>query len=262
MFYERIDMKIKLLNHLREYIEWDNNSILTLDYDIDLYISDTLPQAWLLARPYDEKKFENIDFYNMVNCANGKWLEPTNDSEGYSIILATKGIEFENIIGNFAHEFQHCVDYISSVKKYGENRENMYCASFARWSEFRAEYTRTRVNAYLNKNKLKNEEMAFEYFTGFLGHKTADALAGLMRSDTADDKMYYISRYMGCQRAVRNLSEIYSPHPVFQRWHLTPDFITDNYGYAFFYLENTWGKMNIHDLYKEDEKYLELKRML
>ena len=31
-------MKIKLLNHLREYIEWDNNSILTLDYDIDLYI--------------------------------------------------------------------------------------------------------------------------------------------------------------------------------------------------------------------------------
>jgi len=257
-----VAMKTKLIKFLKDYIEWDNNSILVLDDDINLYIADTLPQAWLLARPYDKKKFENNNFYNMVNCTNGKWLEPTNSNEPYSVILASKNYSFENILCTFAHELQHCMDYITSVEHFGENKENMYCDSFAHWSEFRAEFTRTRVNAYLNKNNLKNGKTAFKFFTEFLGYKTSDALVGLVKSDTADEKMYYISRYMGCQRAVRNLSDIYCPNPVFQLWNLTPDFITDKYGYGFFYLENTWENIKVHDLYKHDKEYLELKRIL
>ncbi len=83
----------------------------------------------------------------------------------------------------------------------------------------------------------------FKILAEILGSWSADCVEGLVQSKEPEEKLYFLSRYIGASRAIRNLSiEYLSDAQAFQCWLLTPTYITEKYGYVF-YIANEWDNL-------------------
>ena len=70
-------------------MEWESQSFNNWE-SIDIFVADTLSEAWVMARQQDKAEFDDEQFKRMVDGANGKWLKKNNVSDTYKIILSTK----------------------------------------------------------------------------------------------------------------------------------------------------------------------------
>lgn len=83
----------------------------------------------------------------------------------------------------------------------------------------------------------------FKILAEILGSWSADCVEGLVQSKEPEEKLYFLSRYIGASRAIRNLSiEYLSDAQAFQLWLLTLTYITEKYGYVF-YIANEWDNL-------------------
>lgn len=226
----------------RAYIPFeivDDNQIRILGETVRIYIANSLSDAWVKAYPDYEAEFANDKrFKEYVDAANGKWLEPKGDSDFYSILLSTsKNETTDEIMRVFVHELQHCYDFIRSLHNYHEKGKIGLPESnkqFSLWSEFNAKYTDTVISFMIDRSMC-----TFEGFAEYLGLSAADSVHGMIKKDNRE---YFLSRYLGVQRAVRDMSDIYATSPAFQVWSLTPSYIEEAFP-SNFYLANDFQEM-------------------
>ena len=248
--------KEDLVSEFKKYLEWENESFENWE-KVEVFIADTLSRAWLMARPNDNEIFCDEEFKRMVDSANGKWLEKQHENDSYKIILSTKyHNSLRGLTRSFVHEMRHCLDYQNAVKNlpFEEYRPgNKY---YNDWSEFRAVYYHTRYDFLAKMQKGPHTDGIFGILAEILGNNAADATMGLMRSvNDLKDTLYFISRYVGASRAVRNLNmEIGLGAQAFHLWHLTPQYIIEKFGYVF-YLGNEWDDIKICDLNASPKTY-------
>ena len=229
-----------IITRFEDYLEKEDHQIVAAyqGYEaVELYVSPTLADAWLMARPDEEKKFENSQFFSRVNAANGKWLEPREPGEPYKIILE-EGDNFciERLVKTYVHELRHVLDYMRATADMPFSQRRPGNLFFNQYSEYNAEKSATRylAHTWLEERKM---ESSFDCLSAILGILTADAVHGAINSKTIHDVTYYIARYLGAQRAIRDLSDDVAPSHAFHLWHLTPLFFEESYG-SIFYLAN------------------------
>ena len=89
----------------------------------------------------------------------------------------------------------------------------------------------------------------FDILAELLGKSSADATTGLISSENnLHDTLYFISRYIGAARAVRNINmEKAVDAEVFHLGTMTPQYVTEKFG-PVFYLGNEWDATEICDL--------------
>ena len=214
---------------------------------VEIYTGDTLSDAWISARPDEKGKFEDEEFKTFVNEANGKWLEKRNQEEPYKIILScASSLSIEEITKTYIHELVHILDYSRATKDVVFSRTKPGGLYFRRYSEYNAEKVATR---YMAKNWISRYSNLhpFDCLAAVLGILSADAVHGAINSTTIEDVTYYIARYLGAQRAIRNLSMEIVPSPAFHLWTLTPSHLSETYG-SIFYLANEWDDIQTCDL--------------
>lgn len=235
--------KKQLLSELDRYLHWETQSFCGWE-NIEIFIAETLSEAWILARPKDKYKFEKESFKQMVDNANGKWLEKQDKNDTYKIILSTKHCRnIQYLTSVLVHEIRHCLDYQNAVESLSfqeYNPGNMY---YNNWSEFRAVYSQTRYEYFNKCNTDLNSQAKFNTMSEILGQKTADSISGLMcPNNDLKDYLYYVSRYIGVSRAIRNISlEENIGTDVFGLWNMTPQYIIEQFGYVF-YIGNEWDE--------------------
>lgn len=225
----------------------EKNIVSVCGEKIEIYISDLLSDAWIEAYPQYAKIFEeDTDFRNAVDSASGKWLEPKYSNDKYCILLAYEKVSSsEDLIFTFSHELRHCYDFIKSIHIRDREKTNKAglpsdISKFSLWSEFNAVYTDTVLRLYpYNKT-----ELSFKELSSYLGYKTADCIAGMCTNEKNND--YFAMRFAGLHRAIRDMSEIFAPSPVFQLWHMIPNYIEERYP-QIFYSENEMQKMEYFD---------------
>lgn len=66
-----------LVKEFKRFFKLEKQSFENWD-SIDIFVAETLSEAWLMARPYDKDKFLDKNFKEMVDSANGKWLEKSD----------------------------------------------------------------------------------------------------------------------------------------------------------------------------------------
>lgn len=239
---------MEVVTEFKRFLNWETQSFDNWE-TVDIFIADTLSEAWILARPYDEHKFLDKRFKKMVDSANGKWLEKTDPSDSYKIILSTKHYDcIQSLTKFFVHEMRHCLDYQNAVKHLpfeDYQAGNLY---YNNWSEFRAVYSQTRYEFFSKSVDNMNDKEVFDTLSEILGRSSADATTGLLRSvNNLEDTLYYLSRYIGASRAIRNINIHNIDAEVFHLWTLTPQYIIENFGYVF-YIGNEWDRTEICEL--------------
>lgn len=249
-------MKEELISEFKRFLNWEQQSFEGWE-TVQVFISNTLSEAWILARPEDAYKFEDPAFKQFVDSANGKWLEKKSPNDPYKVIMSTKHFcSSSDMMEVFVHEMRHCLDYRNAVcdLPFAEcHPGNRY---YNNWSEFRAVYAQTRYAFFSRCVQTGREKDGFRCLAGILGEKTADCVAGIMRSqDDLHSTLYYISRYIGAARAVRDLNiQTGINEAVFHLWNMTPQYIIENYGYVF-YIGNKWEAMHICGLDAVPDSY-------
>lgn len=227
-----------------EYISKEDPSISSffIDYkSVPVFAAETLSDAWLMARPDDDYKFADEEFKSFVNEATGKWLEKRTPDEPYKIILAIGNeTDIDRVVKTYIHELRHVMDYANAVQGMNFRDYSPGDRYFTCYSEYNAEKSATRywVKCCLERNVFSSP---FECLSSLLGYFTADALHGAMKSSGIKDISYFISRYLGAQRSIRDLSMEIAPSPVFHLWSMTPSIIAERYGTPF-YLANEWDE--------------------
>ena len=212
--------------------------------EIEVYFAPALSDAWVLARPQDATKFEDDVFKEFVDEASGKWLEKTSISDKYKIIISTQKCNTEmEILETFIHELRHCLDYQNAVKFLEFNMYHPGNTYYNNWSEFRSVMEEIKFCVFENSKMCTSKKKLFNLLSGILGQWNADCVEGLVKSNTLRDRLYYISRYIGASRAIRNLSTYYDLNcSSFQLWNMMPVYIYENYGNVF-YIGNEWDNM-------------------
>jgi hypothetical protein len=241
---------------IEEYVAWEKSFDFEGWEKIDIYIGVKLSDAWIKARPGDAYKFENLEFKNHVDSANGKWLEKQYPEDKYKIIVSM-GQEHERtedeLCETILHELRHCLDYQSAVRDLAFEEYwpgNWY---YTDWSEYRAVSVSVRYNFFI-KSKCSREN-PFEILAGILGVWSADCVEGLMQSEDPEEKLYFLTRYIGASRAIRNLNMEYQIDSyAFHLWNMTPTYITEKYGYVF-YIGNEWDDLQSCLLDAEPQTY-------
>lgn len=214
---------------------------------VEIYTGEKLSDAWIIARPDETGKFEDEAFRTFVNRANGKWLEKRNPDEPYRILLSRgSNSNITDITKVYIHELRHVLDYSRANMSIEFNEQKPGGLYFRRYSEYNAEKASTR---FMAKNWIATytDLHPVDCLSAVLGILSADAVHGAYFSNTVEDITYYISRYLGAQRAIRNLSEEVAPSVAFQLWNLTPFYFEDNYG-SIFYLAGAWDDIAVCEL--------------
>ena len=236
--------KQEISDEFMRFLSWETESFDGWE-TVEIFTADTLSDAWILARPNDAGKFLDLDFKDMVDSANGKWLEKESPDDTYKIILScSQNSSLVDLTKVLVHEMRHCLDYQAAVK---DLHFEKYCSGnryYNNWSEFRAEYFATRYEYFSLCHDIMKREDKFLLLAGILGRNSADATTGLLWSrGNKRDILYYISRYIGVSRAIRNLNmEEKVDAAVFHLWTMTPTTITEEYG-TVFYIGNEWDEM-------------------
>ena len=245
-----------VVEEFKRFLKWESQSFDNWE-TVDIFIAETLSEAWLLARPYDAHKFLDENFKRMVDNANGKWLEKTNATDSYKIILSTKHCDsFQSLTKIFVHEMRHCLDYQNAVKHLHFEDYHPGNHYYNNWSEFRAVYSQTRYEFFSKyMDNMSNKEI-FDILAEILGKNSADAITGLIRSsDNLEDTLYYISRYIGGSRAIRNINILESINAeVFHLWTMTPQYIIEKFG-NIFYIGNEWDETEVCELEATPKTY-------
>ena len=239
---------------LKEYFEWENLYDFSGWEKLEIFMGESLVDAWLKARPNDKYKFENLEFLKNVKESNGKWLEKQFESDTYKIIVATgKGRTEEEICETIIHEMRHCLDFQISVNELSFQDYHVGNDFYNSWSEFRAVSVSVRYEFFLRNNINKDY---FRDLSELLGLWNADCLMGLISSKgDPHAQIYFISRYVGASRTIRNLSYEYQVRcDAFELWNMAPTYITENYGNVF-YLGNEWDEKKTCDLDVVPETY-------
>lgn len=239
----------EVISEFKRFLNWENQSFENWE-TVDVFIAETLSEAWILARPYDAHKFLDKKFKRMVDNADGKWLEKTNPADSYKIILSTKHCDsIQELTKIFVHEMRHCLDYQNAVKYLSFEDYHPGNHYYRNWSEFRAVYSHTRYEFFSQYEDNMSEKAVFNLLAEILGRNSADATTGLIRSaNNLEDTLYYLSRYIGTSRAVRDINMYKSINTeVFHLWAMTPQYIIENFGYVF-YIGNEWGGIEICEL--------------
>jgi hypothetical protein len=213
--------------------------------DVEVYFAPLLSDAWMLARPQDAVKFEDATFKGFVDEASGKWLEKTSLSDEYKILISTQKCKTKmEILQTFIHELRHCLDYqnaVSSLEFDMYHPGNIY---YNNWSEFRAVMEEIKFYVFEKSKEITEKRDLFNLLSGILGQWNADCVEGLVGSDNLNDKLYYISRYIGASRAIQNLSIDYKLGvSAFQLWNMMPVYIYEHFGNVF-YIGNEWDEMS------------------
>ena len=222
--------------------EFADDTLRILGTEIKIYVAEKLSEAWIEAYPTYQSVFqEDQEFLEHVNYSNGKWLEPKNNSTHLCILLTDQ--ESTKIKYTLIHELRHCFDFIktwNAWKETGHDGIPPNSQEYSNWSEFNAVYTETVLRLF----DIKTDD-AFEALSSFLGYKGADCVAGILRNSSDAD--YYISRYIGLHRAIRDLSTVICPAPVFHLWHMIPQAI-DKIDSEAFYKANHYQGMDYFSL--------------
>lgn len=214
---------------------------------VEIYTGEELSDAWIIARPDETCKFTDETFKTFVNKATGKWLEKRKPEEPYRILLSCDSNDsIDDITKEYIHELRHVLDYGRATMSIEFSEQKPGGLYFRRYSEYNAEKAATR---FMAKNWIATHKnlRSFDCLAAVLGILSADAVHGVYFSDNVDDITYYVSRYLGAQRAIRNLSEEVSPSVAFQLWNLTPFYFEDNYG-SIFYLAEEWDDIAVCEL--------------
>lgn len=250
---ENIFSKENIISEFKNYLEWEKESFENWD-SVEIFIADTLSEAWIMARPSDKHKFSDEEFKEMVDNANGKWLEKTDPSDSYKIILSTiHSHTVQDMTRRFVHEMRHCLDFQNAVKDLSFDEYHPGNLYYKLWSEFRAVYFDTRYEFFTRHNPNMDYGEVFDILAELLGKKSANSTIGLMRSeDDFHDTLYFLSRYIGASRAVRNLEiENSLDAEVFHHKIMTPYYIFDNFGDGFFYIGDDWDDTEVCELNAE-----------
>lgn len=235
----------QMQSDMENYIEWESKFSFSNWRDVQIFVGNSLSEAWVKARPNEAYKFEDVEFKEMVNRANGKWLEKQHPDDTYKVILKVNN-NYQQMLETYVHELRHCLDYQEAVKELPFEEYRVGMQFYQEWSEFRAVMNATRLcfwKQHYNMESLGETQMEsdFKILSKILGEESADALHGIMNSGSDKKSIrYFISRYLGVQRAVRDINMEYGIHsPVFHVWNMTPTFITENFG-SVFYIANEW----------------------
>lgn len=244
-----------LKNEFKRFLEWESQSFDNWE-SIEIFVAETLSEAWIMARPQDKEKFEDVEFKEMVDSANGKWLEKVNCSDTYKIILSTKYHKsLQALTEILVHEMRHCLDYQNAVRDLSFDEYEPGNAYYNNWSEFRASYAQVRYEFFVKQDNSMSGNEIFDLLAEILGKCSADAVTGLMRSrDDIHDTLYFLSRYIGTSRAVRNLNIELLGAAVFHLWTMTPQYIIEKFGYVF-YIGNEWDDTEVCELNATPETY-------
>lgn len=234
-----------VINEFKRFLKWESQSFDNWE-SIEIFVADTLSEAWIKARPQDEKKFLDRSFKRMVDHANGKWLEKVDPSDSYKIILSTRyGDSVQSLTKCLVHEMRHCLDYQNAVKELPFDAYSPGNDYYINWSEFRAVYAQVRYEFFVNRHDRMRDKDMFDLLAGILGKYSADAVTGLLRShNDVHDTLYFLSRYIGAARAVRNLNMEFLDAEVFHLWTMTPQYIIEKFGYVF-YVGNEWDDTQV-----------------
>lgn len=247
---------MEVISEFKKFLNWENQTFDKWE-TVDIFMAETLSEAWILAQPYDAHKFLDKDFKRMVNGASGKWLEKTTPTDSYKIILSTKYCDsIQSLTKTFVHEMRHCLDYQNAVKDLPFKAYHPGNHYYNDWSEFRAVYSHTRYEFFSKYADNMSEKQVFDILAEILGRNSADATTGLIRSkNNPKDILYYISRYIGASRAIRNINMQESINAeVFHLWTMTPQYIIENFGYVF-YIGNEWDETEICELDASPKTY-------
>ncbi|MBQ2942557.1 MAG: hypothetical protein IJD97_10000 [Clostridia bacterium] len=237
-----------VISEFKRFLNWETQSFDNWE-TVDIFIAETLSEAWILARPYDEHKFLNKEFKKMVDSANGKWLEKADSADSYKIILSTKHCDsIQDVVKTLVHEMRHCLDYQNSVKHLSFDDYHSGNRYYNNWSEFRAVYSHTRYEFFTKYSSNMSNKEVFDILAEILGKNSSDSVTGLIRSENdLEDTLYYLSRYIGGSRAVRNINLQSINAEVFHLWTLTPQYIIENFG-SVFYIGNEWDETEVCEL--------------
>ena len=248
--------KQEVISEFKRFISWESQSFDNWE-TVEIFIAETLSEAWILARPCDAHKFLDKRFKRMVDDANGKFLEKTNSTDSYKIILSTKHCNsIQALTKTLVHEMRHCLDYQNAVQSLAFEDYHPGNQYYNNWSEFRAVYSHTRYEFFSRYDENMTDKEVFDLLAEILGRNSADATTGLIRSEDDHDKiLYYISRYIGASRAIRNINMQESiDAEVFHLWTMTPQYIIEKYGYVF-YIGNEWDETEICKLVAKPKTY-------
>ena len=233
-----IKKQFSIYTKLDNSFDWEN---------LEIYIAENLVDAWLEARPYDLEKFNDSEFKELVSSASGKWLEKTCPTDKYKILLKASDQIIE-LVSCFAHETRHCLDYQTAVKNLKFNEYRPGDIYYNDWSEFRAVMAGLRCKFFLNFSLKKNSSEQRKDLYMQYGLWSADCVDALINSELLKDGhdiLYYLSRFSGASRALRNIAYENGIHSFsLQLWQLMPAHISEDYGHALFYLANLWEDTN------------------
>ena len=237
-------MKERILDSFEKYLDMDKNNICHLIEMPEVFVGNSLSEAWLKARPQDAYRFDNKDFQHDVDSSNGKWLEKQSSEDHYKIILSTKFLSStDSVFSCFCHEAQHCSDYQNAVKDLPFEKQCAGDRQFTNWSEFRSVMTQIRSEFFLKYNTASQNEM-INYLSSCYGKWAVSSVEGLLNNqNNAKWILYYLSRFIGAARAIRNLSvERNLGVKAFHIWSLVPHNI-DKLCNNTFYIANEFEEM-------------------
>ena len=244
-----------LIAEMKRYLLWEKESYENWE-NIEIVIASNLSEAWIKARPQDQHKFDDTEFKQKVDCSNGKWLEKQTEGDKYKVILATKNVHsLCDLTKSLVHEIRHCLDYQNAVENLSFDEYDCGNEYYNNWSEFRAVYAHTRYEYFERCHSNISFTAKFNSLSQILGKSSADAVMGLMLSEDISDTLYYISRYIGASRAIRNINmEEQLEADCFNLWNMTPQYIIENYGYVF-YIGNEWDALDSCELHGISKTY-------
>lgn len=243
----------KILEQLKKYLEWETEFDFSGYQDIEIYIGETLSEAWIKARPNDEYKFTDLKFKNYVDNASGKWLEKQFPEDKYKVILSLEYSDDPVVLaGILVHELRHCLDYSKAVSKLTFDKYTPGNEFYCNWSEFRSMIVRFRYQ-FFQEIKAKNNNY-FKVISELLGYWSADSMEGLLTAENKQEELYFLSRYIGVARAARNLNMENDNVASFHLWHLMPLTIYEKYD-CVFYIANEWEKISVCQLNQAETTY-------
>ena len=252
------ELKDALLKNTEAYFSRDKGTRLDGWQEMGIYLAPTLQEAWLVARPQDALKFQDERFAKMVNRANGKWLEAQCDDDMPMIILAVSGTDtVTSLTGRLVHELTHACCYRDASAHLTFEQRHPGTSFFVDCSEFRATYADTRFQIVSQLDSIDDKTAAFEILASVLGIRSADAVAGIMRSRDSQDLhgvRYFMARYIGSLRALSDVDREMAVRGPFALWHMVPKEISEAYPMAF-YLGNEWKSRELTIDSEPEERY-------
>jgi hypothetical protein len=210
--------------------------LIVYDETIRISVANTISEAWTLAYPSYNEKFETDKiFRTIMNFAAGKWLAPQSASDPFWILLAENKFECEDdLLETLSHELRICSDFIRAYHRYSgcaqaaddpdllmhlqELENSTRQPKFELWSLFNGVYTATAVHFAMDKS-----DPTIATLCAYLGYQTGEIAEPMLRhfSDTeATD--YDLSRYLGVHYAVRDLSRAHCKARIFELGNLLP----------------------------------------